>query len=82
MQPGRYQVDEQAVIFRSGQVRIGEQIISFESLIQQAYFGQVSLSSTGYYEAPKIFYDRSQARGRPFYYFAFGAACAGSSSTP
>ncbi|WP_164247981.1 molybdopterin cofactor-binding domain-containing protein, partial [Stenotrophomonas maltophilia] len=24
---------------------------------------------------PKIFYDREQARGRPFYYFAYGAAC-------
>jgi xanthine dehydrogenase large subunit len=48
---------------------------SFEQLVQQAYFAQVSLSSTGFYRTPKIFYDRSQARGRPFYYFAFGAAC-------
>ena len=64
------------MIFHNGQVRVGEQIISFETLIQQAYFGQVSLSSTGYYKTPKIFYDRTQARGRPFYYFAFGAACA------
>ncbi len=73
---GKYQVGQQDVIFHNGQVRVGEQIISFETLIQQAYFGQVSLSSTGYYKTPKIFYDRTQARGRPFYYFAFGAACA------
>jgi len=72
----KYQVEPQNVVFHNGQVRVGEQIISFESLIQQAYFGQVSLSSTGYYKTPKIFYDRTQARGRPFYYFAFGAACA------
>ena len=72
----KYQVEQRAVIFHNGQVQAGEQIISFESLIQQAYFGQVSLSSTGYYKTPKIFYDRTQARGRPFYYFAFGAACA------
>jgi xanthine dehydrogenase large subunit len=56
-------------------VRVGEQVISFDTLAQQAWMGQVSLSSTGYYKTPKIFYDRSQARGRPFYYFAFGAAC-------
>ena len=71
-----YQVDQQDVVFNNGQVRVGERMMSFEALVQQAYFGQVSLSSTGYYKTPKIFYDRTQARGRPFYYFAFGAACA------
>ena len=72
----KYQVDQQDVVFNNGQVRVGELMMSFETLVQQAYFGQVSLSSTGYYKTPKIFYDRTQARGRPFYYFAFGAACA------
>ena len=70
-----YQCDESRVEFRNGHVRVGEQVISFDTLAQQAWTGQVSLSSTGYYKTPKIFYDRSQARGRPFYYFAFGAAC-------
>ena len=72
----KYAVSVQAVQFHNGQVRAGDLLLSFETLIQQAYFGQVSLSSTGYYKTPKIYYDRSQARGRPFYYFAFGAACA------
>ncbi|WP_240356549.1 xanthine dehydrogenase molybdopterin binding subunit [Pseudomonas sp. 15A4] len=70
-----YQCDESRVEFRNGHVRVGEHVISFDTLAQQAWTGQVSLSSTGYYKTPKIFYDRSQARGRPFYYFAFGAAC-------
>ncbi|MCF1249532.1 xanthine dehydrogenase molybdopterin binding subunit [Pseudomonas putida] len=70
-----YQVTEEDVEFRNGHVRVRDQIVSFEQLVQQAYFAQVSLSSTGFYRTPKIFYDRSQARGRPFYYFAFGAAC-------
>ncbi|MET1076486.1 MAG: xanthine dehydrogenase molybdopterin binding subunit [Pseudomonas sp.] len=70
-----YRVTEEDVEFRNGHVRVREQILSFEELIQQAYFGQVSLSSTGFYRTPKIHYDRSQARGRPFYYFAYGAAC-------
>jgi xanthine dehydrogenase large subunit len=70
-----WNVTEEDVEFRNGQVRIRDQYVSFEELIQQAYFGQVSLSSTGFYRTPKIYYDRSQARGRPFYYFAYGAAC-------
>ncbi|MCD7083274.1 molybdopterin-dependent oxidoreductase, partial [Pseudomonas sp. MAFF 311095] len=71
----KYDVSEADVEFRNGHVRVREQILSFEALIQQAYFAQVSLSSTGFYKTPKIFYDRSQSRGRPFYYYAFGAAC-------
>ncbi len=70
-----WKVSEEDIEFRNNQVRIRELILPFEELIQQAYFGQVSLSSTGFYRTPKIFYDREQARGRPFYYFAYGAAC-------
>lgn len=70
-----YKVSEDQVVFRNGHVRVGELVLSFESLAQQAWVGQVSLSSTGYYKTPKIYYDRSQARGHPFYYFAYGAAC-------
>ena len=36
--------------------------------------GRVSLSSTGFYATQKIHWDRPAARGRPFYYFAYGAA--------
>jgi xanthine dehydrogenase large subunit len=70
-----YNVSAEDVEFRNGHVRVREQLMSFEMLVQQAYFAQVSLSSTGFYKTPKIFYDRSLARGRPFYYFAYGAAC-------
>ncbi len=63
------------VQFRNGQVRLRDRFVSFEELIQAAYVGQVSLSSTGFYRTPKIYYDREQARGRPFYYYAYGVAC-------
>ena len=36
----------------------------------------MSLSATGYYRTPKIHWDKETRRGRPFYYFAFGAAVA------
>ncbi len=71
----QFKVTEEDVEFKNGQVRIRDEYVSFDELIQQAYFGQVSLSSTGFYRTPKIYYDRSLARGRPFYYFAYGAAC-------
>ncbi|TWI52821.1 xanthine dehydrogenase molybdenum binding subunit apoprotein [Pseudomonas duriflava] len=70
-----FNVSEEDVTFSNSHVRIRDHLMTFEALIQMAYIGQISLSSTGYYKTPKIFYDREQACGRPFYYFAFGAAC-------
>jgi len=34
----------------------------------------VHLSAAGFYETPKIHWDRATGRGHPFYYFAYGAA--------
>ncbi|WP_225774914.1 xanthine dehydrogenase molybdopterin binding subunit [Pseudomonas sp. Marseille-Q5115] len=70
-----WRVSAEDVVFSNGMVRVREQLMTFEALVQLAYFNQVSLSSTGFYKTPKIFYDRSLAKGRPFYYFAFGVAC-------
>ncbi|KTT33241.1 xanthine dehydrogenase molybdopterin binding subunit [Pseudomonas rhizoryzae] len=70
-----FHVGAEEVDFRNGHVKVRDRLLTFEELIQLAYVGQVSLSSTGYYRTPKIHYDRDQARGRPFYYYAFGAAC-------
>ena len=42
--------------------------------MQLAWANRVSLSATGYYRTPKINYDRTTFSGRPFYYYAYGAA--------
>ncbi|MCY1358295.1 xanthine dehydrogenase, molybdopterin binding subunit [compost metagenome] len=71
-----FKVTAEDVEFKNEQVRVRDHYLSFEEMIQLAYFNQISLSSTGFYRTPKIFYDRDKASGRPFYYFAYGAACA------
>ncbi|MEQ5802265.1 xanthine dehydrogenase molybdopterin binding subunit [Halomonas sp. H10-9-1] len=53
-----------------------ERRIPWIELVQAAYFGRVSLSEKGFYATPLIHYDRQTGQGRPFYYFAFGAAVA------
>ncbi|MFY2507547.1 xanthine dehydrogenase molybdopterin binding subunit [Vibrio pectenicida] len=70
-----YHIPAQDVVFKNGNVIVGTETITFEAFIQEAYFNQISLSSTGFYRTPKIHYDREKARGRPFYYYAYGAAC-------
>jgi xanthine dehydrogenase large subunit len=69
-----FKVEPSAVRFSEGQVSIGERQLPFAELVQQAYRARVSLSSTGYYRTPRIEYDKTTLRGRPFFYFAFGAA--------
>ena len=70
----RYGVAPAEVQFLPGRVRVGGDEISFPALVKQAYLARVSLSATGFYATPKIHYDRDKAAGRPFYYFAYGAA--------
>jgi xanthine dehydrogenase molybdopterin binding subunit len=48
--------------------------IPFAELLQRAYFARTSLSATGFYRTPDIEYDRDAGRGKPFHYFAVGAA--------
>jgi xanthine dehydrogenase large subunit len=62
-------------VFTPEGVRIGEAVLAFAELAHRAYMARIPLSATGYYKTPKIAYDRASKRGRPFYYFAYGAAC-------
>jgi len=69
-----HNVDQDQVSFHPNSVRIGNLEMTFAELVNEAYMARVSLSSTGFYKTPKIHYDRDTASGRPFYYFAYGAA--------
>lgn len=71
-----YQVEKRAIRFVGGMVEFGARAISFAELAKHAFLERVSLSAAGYYATPKITWDRESASGRPFLYFAYGAACA------
>ena len=69
-----YQIPFEDVVFEAGKVHIGEHTLNFAALVHQAYMARISLSSTGFYRTPKIHYDPKTFSGRPFFYFAWGAA--------
>jgi xanthine dehydrogenase molybdopterin-binding subunit B len=48
--------------------------VPFAQVVQRACSERVSLAATGYYRTPDIAWDRAAGRGRPFHYFANGAA--------
>ena len=64
-----------AVVFTPDGVQAGEVKLTFTELVRRAYFARTSLSAAGYYRTPEIHYDRAKHHGRPFYYYAYGAAC-------
>ena len=72
----RHGVRPDQVVFRDDQVLIGNQAFAFPDFVRQAYLGRVPLSATGFYKTPKIHWDQASGKGRPFFYFAYGAACA------
>ncbi|MEM8580277.1 MAG: xanthine dehydrogenase molybdopterin binding subunit [Pseudomonadota bacterium] len=69
-----HQAEAQTVRFKDGRVTVGGADYAFEEAVHKAYMGRVSLSATGFYKTPKIVWDRIKGTGRPFFYFAYGAA--------
>lgn len=70
----KYQTSKSQILFANDRVKVGRKTLEFEDVAKEAWLGRVSLSSTGFYKTPKIHYDRETASGRPFYYYANGAA--------
>ena len=64
-----------AVRFQGGQVITPKTTRKFEDVVSLAYANRIQLWSDGFYRTPKIHYDKTTLTGRPFYYFAYGAAC-------
>jgi xanthine dehydrogenase large subunit len=64
------------ITFVRNHVVLRDEAIPFETVVARAYAARVQLSAAGFYATPKIHWNRAEGRGRPFYYFAYGAACA------
>ncbi len=64
------------VSFENGSVSAGKKAIGFSELAKLCWMKRVSLSAAGFYATPKIHWDATKLKGRPFYYFTYGAAVA------
>ena len=71
---GKHQADPADVTFANGRVKIAGSDITFAEAAALTYQSRVSLSSTGFYATPKVTWNRVKGEGRPFLYFAYGAA--------
>jgi xanthine dehydrogenase large subunit len=55
-------------------VRLGRRSLDFAEVARRAHLARLSLSATGFFKTPKVHWDRTRFRGRPFLYFACGVA--------
>ncbi len=63
-----------AIRFEGGKVHSPKTVRDFDAVVSMAYANRIQLWSDGFYRTPKIHYDKTTLTGRPFYYFAYGAA--------
>ena len=61
-------------IYKNGYIYFGNRVFNFDQIIKEAYLNRISLSSSGFYSTPKINFNKKTFKGRPFYYFCYGAA--------
>ena len=64
-----------AIRFEGGFITSPKTKRRFDEVVGAAYANRIQLWSDGFYRTPKIHYDKHTLTGRPFYYFAYGAAC-------
>ncbi len=77
-QKARRAVPVSKVRFSGGRAAVSGSRVSVDmaEVCTRAHASRVSMSATGYYATPGIHWDWSTASGRPFQYFACGAAVA------
>ncbi|OFY69824.1 MAG: xanthine dehydrogenase molybdopterin binding subunit, partial [Bacteroidetes bacterium RIFCSPLOWO2_12_FULL_37_12] len=51
-----------------------KRFLTFSQMAEQMHLQQVSLSATGFYRTPEIYFDKEKGEGKPFHYFSFGMA--------
>ena len=70
----RHGGDAKDVRFANDKVFVNGKSLPFSAVVAQGYLDRVQLWSDGFYATPGLSWDKDKMFGRPFYYFAYGAA--------
>jgi xanthine dehydrogenase large subunit len=70
----KYNIKTIKIVYEKGLIKFNKRSFKFETIIKEAYLNRISLSSSGFYSTPKIYFNKKTFSGRPFLYFCYGAA--------
>jgi xanthine dehydrogenase large subunit len=62
------------VRFANDKVEVNGRTLAFSTVVGEAYLDRKQLWSDGFYATPGLSWDKEKMQGRPFYYYAYGAA--------
>ncbi|MDR0225400.1 MAG: xanthine dehydrogenase molybdopterin binding subunit [Burkholderiaceae bacterium] len=62
------------VRFANDQVHVNGKVLDFKTVVGEAYLDRVQLWSDGFYATPGLSWNKDTMQGRPFFYYAYGAA--------
>ena len=68
-----YGAKEGDIQFEDSFVFVADKKIAFDEFVLSAYLNRIELFSNGFYKTPKIYFDAIKQKGRPFYYYSYGA---------
>ena len=69
-----FKVEVANILFEDGNVSVESQSIGFAEVVDKAYRARVQLWSDGFYATPKLHWNSTRLKGRPFFYYAYGAS--------
>lgn len=70
----KHKTDPGKVVFADNKVTVAGTVYDFAEVAKLAWAARISLSAAGFYRTPKIHWDLETMQGRPFFYYAYGAA--------
>jgi len=70
----KYNIKNIKIFYEKGLIKFNKRSFKFETIIKEAYLNRISLSSSGFYSTPKIYFNKETFSGRPFLYFCYGAS--------
>jgi xanthine dehydrogenase large subunit len=69
-----FECDSADVLFDAGIASVRGTSIEFSALCETAYKQRIPLFAEGFYRTPDIHFNFKTSRGKPFHYYAYGAA--------
>jgi xanthine dehydrogenase large subunit len=70
----RHGGDAAEVRFANDKVEVNGRTLPFSVVVGEAYLDRVQLWSDGFYATPGLSWNKDTLQGRPFFYYAYGAA--------
>ena len=65
----KYNIKNIQIVYEKGLIKFNKKSFKFETIIKEAYLNRISLSSSGFYSTPKIYFNKKNIFRKTFFIF-------------